>query len=157
MVHKSEEQKGAIKNVKIFFETREKVINLFDDHTTIVSNTKYKAKLGEGLKILTAKQMIQRLPIVLAQVKAGNTSENLLNEVRQIIYSLYQVKEITKKVYNNRMNSVKLENRRDTIYMNSENSKTSDPHRLLVNLSGKLDLKKSDKYVALPNLSIYYT
>ena len=47
------------------------------------------------------KQMLQRLPIVLAQVKAGNNSENLLNEMRQIIYSLYQSKEIAKKVYNN--------------------------------------------------------
>ena len=45
--------------------------------------------------------MLQRLPIALAQVKAGNNSENLLNEIRQIIYSLYQSKEITKKVYNN--------------------------------------------------------
>ena len=47
------------------------------------------------LKILTPKQMLQRLPIALAQVKAGNNSENLLNEIRQIIYSLYQAKEIT--------------------------------------------------------------
>ena len=45
----------------------------------------------------------------------------------------------------------------DTIFMNSENSKTSDPHRLLHNLSDKIELKKSDKYVALSNLSIYYT
>ena len=52
--------------------------------------------------------MLQRLPIALAQVKAGNTSENLLNEIRQIIYSMYQAKEITKKVYNNIMNSIKL-------------------------------------------------
>ena len=51
--------------------------------------------------------MIQRLPIALAQVKASNTSENLLNEIRQMIYSLYWVKEITKKVYNNIMNSIK--------------------------------------------------
>ena len=50
--------------------------------------------------------MLQRLPIALAQVKTSNTSENLLNEIRQIIYSLYQAKEITKKVYNNIMNSV---------------------------------------------------
>ena len=47
------------------------------------------------LKILRPKQMLQRLPIALAQVKAGNNSENLLNEIRQIIYSLYQAKEIT--------------------------------------------------------------
>ena len=52
--------------------------------------------------------MLPRLPIALAQVKAGNTSENLLNEIRQIIYSLYQAKEITKKMYKNMMNSIKL-------------------------------------------------
>ena len=52
--------------------------------------------------------MLERLPVVLAQIKAGNTSENLLNEIRQIIHSLYQAKEITKKVYNNIMNSIKL-------------------------------------------------
>ena len=52
--------------------------------------------------------MLQRLPVALAQVKAGNTTENLLNETRQIIYSLYQAKKITKKVYNNIMNSIKL-------------------------------------------------
>ena len=52
--------------------------------------------------------MFQRLPIALAQVKAGNTSENLLNEIRQIMYSLYRAKEITKKVCNDIMNSIKL-------------------------------------------------
>ena len=58
--------------------------------------------------MLTPKQMLQRLLTALAPVKAGNTSENLLNEIRQIIYSLYRAKEITKKVYNNIMNSIKL-------------------------------------------------
>ena len=58
------------------------------------------------LKILTPKQMLERLPIALAQVKAGNNSENLLNEIRQIIYSLYQSKEITKKMYNNFIRSL---------------------------------------------------
>ena len=48
---------------------------------------------------VSLKQMLQRLPIALAQVRVGNTSENLLNEVRQIMYSLYQVKEITKNMY----------------------------------------------------------
>ena len=52
--------------------------------------------------------MLQRLPRALTQVKTGNTSENLLNEIRQIIYSLHRAKEITKKVYNNIMNSIKL-------------------------------------------------
>ena len=50
--------------------------------------------------------MLQRLPIALAQVKAGSNSKNLLNEIRQIIYSLHQSKEITKKVYNNLMKSL---------------------------------------------------
>ena len=52
--------------------------------------------------------MLQRLPIALAQVKAANTSENLLNEIIQIIYYLYRAKEITQNVYNNTMNSVKI-------------------------------------------------
>ena len=55
-------------------------------------------KNGKGLKILTPKQMLQRLPIALAQVKAGNTSENLLNAIKEIMYFLYREKEITKKV-----------------------------------------------------------
>ena len=61
--------------------------------------TKFKGSsiLNTKLKILTPKQILQRLPIALAQVKTGNNSENLLNEMRQIIYSLYQSKEITKK------------------------------------------------------------
>ena len=58
------------------------------------------------LKILTPKQMLQRLPIALAQVKAGNNSQNLLNEIRQIVCSLYQPKEITNKVYNNIIKSI---------------------------------------------------
>ena len=58
------------------------------------------------LKVLTPKQMLQRLPIALAQIKAGKNSENLLNEIRQIIYSLYQSKEITKKLYNNIIKSL---------------------------------------------------
>ena len=57
-----------------------------------------KETKGIGLKILTPKQMLQRLPIALASVKAGNASEKLLSEIRQIIYSLYLAKEITKKV-----------------------------------------------------------
>ena len=67
-----------------------------------------KKQKGKGLKILTPKQMLQKLPIALAQVKAANTSENLLNEIRLIIYFLRPEKEVTKKVYNNIMNSIKL-------------------------------------------------
>ena len=63
---------------------------------------------GTELKILTPKQMLQRLPIALTQIKAGNNSKSLLNEIRQVVYSLYQSKEITKKVYNNRIKSIKV-------------------------------------------------
>ena len=62
----------------------------------------------KGFKTVIAKQMLQRLIIALAQVKSVNTSENLLSESRQIIYSSYEAKEITKIVHNNIMNSIKL-------------------------------------------------
>ena len=54
---------------------------------------KNKQEIDKGLKILTRKHILQKLTIALAQVKAGNTSENLLNEIRQIIYSLYRQKK----------------------------------------------------------------
>ena len=63
---------------------------------------------GTGLNKLTPKQILQRLPIALAQVKVGTNSESLLNEIRQIVYSLYQSKKITKKVYNSIIKSIKL-------------------------------------------------
>ena len=72
----------------------------------MMSEAKTKATKGTRLKIFTPKQMLQRLPIALAQVKAGNNSESLLNEIRQIVYSLYQSKQITKKVYNNIIKSI---------------------------------------------------
>ena len=74
----------------------------------MVSKAKDKATKRTGLKILTPTQMLRRLPIALAQVKTGNNSENLLNEIRKIVYSLYQSKKITKKVYNNRIKSIQL-------------------------------------------------
>ena len=97
-------------------------MKLFNDYSSIVSDA--NAIHGKGIpnvlarvakvpdhsnhKILSPKQMLQRLPIALAQVKAGNTSENLLNEIRKSIYSLYRAKEITKKVYKNIIISIKL-------------------------------------------------
>ena len=86
--------------------------------------------------MLTPKQILQRLPIALAQVKAGKTSENLLNEIREIISSIYRAKEIIKKVCNSIMNSVNTN--MDTIFMKSENSKTSDLHRLSINIENRL-------------------
>ena len=61
---------------------------------------------GTGLKILIPKQMLQRLAIALVQVKAVNNSESLLNEKRKIVYSLYQSKQITKKVCNDIIESI---------------------------------------------------
>ena len=74
----------------------------------MMSEAKTKATKGKGRKILTPKQMLQRLPIALAQVKAGDNLERLLNEIRQIFYSLYQSKQITKKVYNNIIKSINI-------------------------------------------------
>ena len=125
------------------------------DYSKILSEVKYKKHYREGLKLLTPKQMLQRLPIALAQEKAGNTSENLLNEIRNITYSLYRAKENNKKLYNNIINSIKLLNRMETVFMNSEKSKTFDPNRQLLNLCDEINLKRSDKYVASSKFSIY--
>ena len=65
------------------------------------------SKKGEGLKILTNKQMLNRLPILLAQIQAGNNSKSLKNEVRQILYSLYRSKVLSKTVYNNLIKSTR--------------------------------------------------
>ena len=100
---KSKEQKNTIYNIEMLYKARYEAIKFYDDYSLMMSEAKSKAKhnetKGTGLKILTPKQMLQRLPIALAQLKAGNNSENLSDEIRQIIYSLYQSKEITKKVY----------------------------------------------------------
>ena len=90
----------------MLYKARSKAIKFYDDYSLIMSEAKNKATKGTGLKILTPKQILQRLPITLAQVKAGNNSESLLNEIRQIVYSLHQSKEITKKVYNNIIKSI---------------------------------------------------
>ena len=84
-------------------------IKFIEDYGSMILEAKRPARQdGEGLKILTPNQMLKRLPIAFAQIKAGNNSENLLNEIRQIVYSLYRSKEITKKVYNNIINSIKV-------------------------------------------------
>ena len=90
----------------MLWKARNETIKFYDDYSSMMSEAKYRATKGTGLKILTPKQILQRLPIALAQVKAGNNSENLLNEIRQIVYFLYQSKEITKKVYNNIIKSI---------------------------------------------------
>ena len=79
------------------YKARNEAIKFYDDYSLLMSEAKYKATKRTGLKTLKRKQMIQRLPIALAQVKAGNNSESLLNEIRQIVYSLYQSNKSLKK------------------------------------------------------------
>ena len=76
---KSKEQKNTLYNIEMLYKARNEAIKFYDDYSSMMSEAKYKATKGTGLKILTAKQMLQRLPIALAQVKAGNNSESLLN------------------------------------------------------------------------------
>ena len=102
---KSKEQKKRIDNIKNLCNSREEVVKMFNDYTRNMSRNIYYIY---GLEILTPKQMFQRLPIFLAQIKAGNNSQSLLNEIRQIVYSLYQSKEISKKLYNNILKSIKV-------------------------------------------------
>ena len=106
--YRSKEQKNALYNIEMLYTARNSVIELFDDYTSMISEAKLKATKGTGLKILTPKQMLQEFPIALGQIKAGNNSESLLNRTRQIVYSLYQSKELTKKVYNNIIRSIQL-------------------------------------------------
>ena len=63
-------------------------------------------KEGKGLKILSKQQMLSRLPILLAQIQAGNNSKKLKNETRKILYSLYRSKALTKTVYNDLIKAI---------------------------------------------------
>ena len=98
-----DKRRDTYESVYALYEGRELSLNAFRSGLSLIKSTRWKK-----LKTLTSKKMPQRLPIALAQVKASNISENLLNEIRQTIYSLYRAKEITKKVYNNIMNSIKV-------------------------------------------------
>ena len=75
------------------YDAQEKIVKLFDDYSTIASEAKYKTIHGEGIKILTPKQMLRRLPIALSQ-EAGNTSENLLNDICQIIQYILCIEQM---------------------------------------------------------------
>ena len=106
---KSEEQKKKIDDIKNLYNLKKEVAKMFNDYTRSMFRNIYNSKQkGTGLKILTPKQMLRRFPISLAQIKADNNSQSLLNEIRQIVYSLYQSKEITRKVYNNILKSIKV-------------------------------------------------
>ena len=112
LVRKPDNKKKVINNLENFYISREEVIKVFRDYGKMVLDAAYKSKQneteGKGLKILMPKQMLQRLPIAFAQVKAGNNLESLLNEIRQIVYSLHQSEQITKKIYNNIIKSINI-------------------------------------------------
>ena len=109
--NKNPEQRKTLANINMFYNARDSAIKFIEDYGSMILEAKTLAKEdqeGKGLKILTPNQMLKRLPIALAQIKAGNNSESLLNEIRQIVYSLYRSKEITKKVHNNIITSIKV-------------------------------------------------
>ena len=84
--NKSTEQKSTLKNFEKFYNARSLVINFFDDYSLMVSEA--ETTKGRILRILTPNQVLQRLPIAFVQVKASKASENLLNEIHQLKYSL---------------------------------------------------------------------
>ena len=107
--YRSREQRNTIERITIeMIYKANNVIKFYDDYSSMVSEANHEATKGTELKILTSKQMPQRLPISVVRVKAGNNSENLLNEIRQIVYSLYQSNKNTKKVYNNMIKSMQI-------------------------------------------------
>ena len=109
--NKKAEQRKTLANINMLYNARSDAIKFIEDYGSMILEAKKLAgedQKGVGIKILTPNQILKRLPIALAQVKAGNNSESLLNEIRQIVYSLYRSKEITKKVYNNMINSIKV-------------------------------------------------
>ena len=142
---KSQEQKKRINNIKNLYNSREGVVQIFNDYAKNMSRNIYDSKQKTWLKILTPKQTFQRLLIAFAQIKVGNNSRSLLNKIRQIVYSLYQSKEITKKVYNNIIKLIKVSYKMDTIFMNSENSRTFEYHVLVLKLADKFDLRRGQK------------
>ena len=90
--NKNASQKRTVANINILFNARDNAIKFIEDYSSMILEAKKLAKEqeGTGLKILTPNQMLKRLPIALVQIKAGNSSESLLNEIRQIAYSLYR-------------------------------------------------------------------
>ena len=96
--NKNASQKRTLANINILFNARDNVIKYIEDYISMILEAKRLAREqeGTGVKILTSNQMFKRLPIALAQIKTGNNSESLLNEIRQILYYLYRSKKITK-------------------------------------------------------------
>ena len=89
-------------NKRLKIEENEKIIDIVERILDLNSEN----QLGLGLKILTPNQMLSRLPISLAQLNVGNNSEKLKNEIRQLVYSLYRSKKLTKQLFNNLINAI---------------------------------------------------
>ena len=103
---KSEKESGSVsqnqKKMRRYARDLKDIADLYN-----LKSDSDTSKKGEGLKILYNKQMLNRLPILLAQIEAGNNSIKLKNEARQILYSLYRSKLLTKTVYNNLIKSIR--------------------------------------------------
>ena len=104
--YKSEKEPGSVSpnqtNMRRYAKRLKDIVDLYN-----LKSGSDTGKKGEGLKILNNKQMLNRLPILLAQIQAGNNSNKLKNEIRQILYSLYRSKVLTKTVYNNLIKSIR--------------------------------------------------
>ena len=105
--YKSEKEPGSVspnqKKMRRYVKVLKDIVDFY--YPKSGSDT---SKKGEGLKILTNKQMPNRLAISFAQIEAGNNSNELKNETRQILYSLYRSKALTKTVYNKLINSIRI-------------------------------------------------
>ena len=103
--YKSEKDPGSVspnqKKMRRYARDLKDIVDLYN-----LKSDSNKSKKGEGLKLLNNKQMLNRLPILLAQIEAGNNSIKLKNETRQILYSLYRSKLLIKTVYNNLIKSI---------------------------------------------------
>ena len=103
--YKSEKEPGSVspnqKNMRTYAESLKDIVDLYN-----IKSGSDTSKKSEGLKILTNKQMLNRLPILLTQIQAGNNSKKLKIETRQILYSLYRSEVLTKIVYNNLIKSI---------------------------------------------------
>ena len=83
-------------------EQPDRVVDIFEE----ILDFNRQNQEGKGLKLLTLEQMLSRLPITLAQLKAGNTSRKLINEIRQLLHFLYRSKKLTKAIHNHLINAI---------------------------------------------------
>ena len=103
--YKAEKQPGHVsinqKTMRSYVKSLKDIVDFYN-----LQSGNVMSKKGEGLKISTNKQMLNSLPILLAQIETGNNSNKLKNEMRQILYSLYRSKALTKAVYNKLIKSI---------------------------------------------------